>query len=125
MEYPWTPNDLDERIWREELDEFVPQRVFDVHTHSYLWAHNLDPNKNTSGYGAINGTPFEESSFAILDTVDAALFPGRTVDRLAFPFPYPQCDFDGANRYIAGQVANAPKSAVLMLVHPSMTTEYI
>ena len=28
---------VDRRIWDEELDEFVPQRVFDVHTHIYRW----------------------------------------------------------------------------------------
>jgi len=43
-------NDVDRRIWRDELDEYVPRRVFDVHTHLYRFAFNLDPNKDTGPY---------------------------------------------------------------------------
>jgi glutamate-1-semialdehyde 2,1-aminomutase len=43
--YDFQPNDLDRRIWEEELDGFVPAQVFDVHTHIYRWAFNLNPDK--------------------------------------------------------------------------------
>ncbi len=125
MTSPVTVTDLDARIWREELGAFVPAQVFDVHTHSFRWAHNLDPNKNTYGHGQIYGSPFEETTFAVLDACDAALFPSRQVRRLVFPFPFAQCDFAAANEFIADQVAQAPGSAALMLVHPSMSAEYV
>ena len=53
---PLERTDLDHRIWHEELDEFVPPRVFDVHTHIYRWAFNLDPNKERHRLPDLLGT---------------------------------------------------------------------
>lgn len=117
--------ELDRRIWEEELEEFVPQRVFDAHTHIFRWSYNLNPDKNTSGYGAIAGSPYEESEYSVLDFCDAALMPNRTVHRLSFPFPYPQCDYTASNKFLAEQLAPHPQSAGLMLVHPSMTADEV
>ena len=39
-------NDLDKKIWEEELNDFVPKKVYDVHTHIYQWQSNLDINKS-------------------------------------------------------------------------------
>ena len=43
-------NDLDKKIWEQELNDFVPEKVYDVHTHIYQWKSNLDKNKNTGPY---------------------------------------------------------------------------
>jgi glutamate-1-semialdehyde 2,1-aminomutase len=118
-------NDLDRRIWQEELEEWVPMRVFDQHTHIYRWAHNLDLDKDVSAYGNLVKNGFEEASSALLDECDATLMPGRETHRLAFPFPYPQCDFAAANDYIAAQTALDPNSAALMLVHPTMSASQV
>jgi len=121
----WAPTDLDRRIWAQELDDFVPQTVFDAHTHIYLWAFNTDPDRDTGPYKLI-GRDFPEVSWALADAVDAALMPGRRVERLAFPMPFPEpCDFDASNAYVAEQSALAPGSACLMLVHPGMTAAQI
>jgi glutamate-1-semialdehyde 2,1-aminomutase len=57
----------------------------------------------------------------LADAIDAALMPGRQMQRLAFPFPFAgQCDFDGSNTYVAREAAKSADSAALMLVHPGM-----
>src|SRR5690242_6783313 len=90
--------DPDRRIWREELDEFVPSRVFDAHTHIYRWAFNLDPNKEQSSMRAMLGTAFADSTWPLINEVDALLMPGREVHRLSFPFPFHHpCDFEASN----------------------------
>ena len=38
-------NDLDKKIWEQELNDFVPEKVYDVHTHIYQWQSNLDKIK--------------------------------------------------------------------------------
>src|ERR1019366_8600569 len=93
-------NDLDRRIWQEDLDEFVPKRVFDVHTHAYRWAFNTDPKKDSSpDYGFV-GKDYPESDWASLDMCDRQLMPGREVQRLVFPFPFsPSCDFAASNDF--------------------------
>lgn len=117
----WQPNGLDRQIWDEELDGFVPQKVFDAHTHIYRWAFNVDPHKAQGPYQNTIGTYFPEVTWELADRIDAALMPGRQVDRLAFPFPFaPPCDFGASNTYLSAEVSGHPDSAGLMLVHPNM-----
>jgi predicted TIM-barrel fold metal-dependent hydrolase len=119
--------DLDIRIWEDELDDFVPRKVFDAHTHIFRWAFDLDPNKATGPFAKGIGTLFPEVTWEVADEIDAALMPGREIERLAFPFPFPHpCDFVGSNDYVAGQVAKGGgRSGGLMLVHPAMTAEAV
>lgn len=120
------PTDLDRQIWTQELDAFVPARVFDVHTHIYRWAFNLNPGKESGPYAASIGRHFPEVTLELADAVDAALMPGREMERLAFPFPFAgQCDFAGSNTHVANEMAKAKNSAALMLVHPSMSETQI
>ena len=118
--------DLDRRIWEEELSDFVPDRVFDVHTHIYRWAFDLDPAKATGPFASSIGTYFPEVTWELAEQVDAALMPGRRMERLAFPFPFPHpCDFEASNTYVAAEVSKGKTSRGLMLVHPKMTAEDI
>jgi len=117
-------NDVDRRIWQDELDEFVPQKIYDAHTHLYRWAHNLDPAKETSAYAQFVGDRWREVTRDVADGVDAALMPGRTVARLAFPFPFPKpCAFDAANAHVAEHTRGNPASASLMLAYPDLTVD--
>jgi hypothetical protein len=119
-------NDVDRRIWAEELEEFVPQRIFDVHTHTYRWAFNVDPAKESSDYAEIVQQEFREAGYAPMNAWDTALLPGRRVHRLSFGFPFwPACDFEASNRFAAEQACQDPHSGALMLVHPSMSPEYL
>ncbi len=118
--------DLDCRIWEEELEEYIPRRVFDVHTHVYRWGFNTDPNKDASATAAMLGCGFSQADWAALNACDAALMPGREVHRLSFPFPFtPSCDFEASNRFVRDETARDPASSALMLVHPSMTEQYL
>src|SRR5262245_29197155 len=123
---PLEPTDLDRRIWREELDEFVPAQVFDAHTHIYRWAFNLDPNKEQGTWRRLLGTALLNSPWPLINQVDELLMPGRKVDRLSFPFPFSHpCDFEGSNEFLARELADAPSSGGLMLVHPGMSADQV
>ncbi len=122
MNSPLEFTDLDHRIWTEELNEFVPRQVFDVHTHIYRWAFNLDANKDSSAFGKMLIPHWTEATWALANACDAQLMPGREVHRLAFPFPWPHpCDFAGSNTFLALELANDPRSSGLLLVHPDVT----
>lgn len=121
---PLELTDLDRRIWDEELADFVPHRIFDVHTHIYRWAFHTDPAKEHGPYRQFVGDKFQEAHWELLDACDRLLLPGRHVARLAFPFPFAShCDFGSSNCFVASQVAPHPDSAALMLVHPQMSAD--
>ena len=123
MACPVELNDVDRRIWTEELAEFVPQRVYDIHTHLYRWSFNLDPQKDSGALKSLLGEEFSDATWEMANAVDEALMPGRQVTRLSFPFPFPYpCDFDGSNAFVATETANDPQSATLMLAHPALST---
>lgn len=123
---PLQLTDLDRRIWAEELDDFVPQRIFDVHTHIYDWNHYLEDNKAQSPYAGLLGITWKFANCTLANACDAALMPGREVHRLSFPFPFPHpCDFDSANRFLADELRSDPGSAGLMLVHPQMNADEV
>lgn len=126
MNSPIKLNAVDRRIWEEELDEFVPRKVFDAHTHIYRWTFNTDPDKDSSPFYSFAGATYSEAGWHLLQACDAVLFPGREVHRMSFPFPFsPSCDFAASNDFIAGEVQRDPHSAALMLVHPSMTVDCV
>jgi glutamate-1-semialdehyde 2,1-aminomutase len=118
-------NDVDRRIWEEELNPFIPERIFDVHAHHYRWEFNTDPAKETGSFASFVGDGFPLTDRAHCDAWDALLLPGRRVSRLSFGFPFsPSCDFEASNRFVLDQVPDA-QSGALMLVHPSMTPTYL
>lgn len=112
---------LDREIWADELEAFVPKRIFDVHTHLPCWRFNLDPKKAAAPPDAVGGAVFTETTLDLLTRFNHKLLPGREVHYLAFPTVFPQCDFKGSNAHVAREVRNRPGSAGLMLVHPSMS----
>ena len=118
--------DLDKRIWLDELEDFVPQRVLDVHTHIYRWAFDLDPDKSRGPGASGIGAYFPEVTWELAEKVDEALMPGRIMERLAFPFPFPYpCDFEAANTYVAAETSKGNSSRGLMLVNPRMSAAEI
>ena len=43
-------NDFDREIWYEELEDFVPAKIFDAHSH--LWHNRYANGKPTTGRGS-------------------------------------------------------------------------
>ena len=75
-------NDLDRRIWNEELNDFVPDKIFDAHTHIFRWAYNTDPDKDSGPLRNFVQPAFEDAGWKLLDECDELLMPGRQVERL-------------------------------------------
>ncbi len=119
-------NDVDRRIWEDELGPFLPERIYDVHSHCYRWKFNTDPDKESGREADLFSRRFPTAGFSQLDAADAALLPGRMMRRLSFGWPFwPSCDFEASNRFTSEQVRMNPGDGALMLVHPSMSEEYL
>jgi len=118
-------NDLDRRIWQEELESFVPMRVYDLHTHIGNARFDLGAGPGYADSGGPWGLLHTGTTTAMINAADELLMPGRRVSRLAFPMPFPKCAFEESNEYTAAEVSKDPQSAALMLVHPGMTPEEV
>ena len=53
-------NDLDRRIWHEELEEFVPMRMWDMHSHLSLYKFNTSPTRNQDRPAKLNAAELEK-----------------------------------------------------------------
>ncbi len=88
----------DKRVWREELADFLPDRIFDIHTHVYL--KNMKPAPKP---GAVKRTVSWPGKVAADDSIEdlietyRLMFPGKKVEAMIFGSTG---DLGAMNRYI-------------------------
>lgn len=108
---------VDLPIYRAELADWLPARVFDIHAHAWLPQHNLRPISEERV-----GLVFEAESVSWDELREAydLLFPGKTVEWLAFGMPLSVVDREANNAYVAAQIDNR-RSFGLYVVRPEET----
>ena len=108
--------EFDRQIWEEELEDFVPSLVYDMHTH--MWS---EEHKGQSGpSGLRRGIDYQDHlAWA------AKLYPGREIHYLVLGTPIVGIDVEGHNDWMATQMSADPTSAVNLLVLPEMSPEYV
>ncbi len=118
--------DLDRRIWEEELEGFLPQRIFDAHVHFFHNDHCLSrPGQEPPEPETMTDCPVDRIDREVLLEMYQDLLPGREVHFQAFGWVYRRLDFDQHNAFTAAQVSEDPNSTALMLVHPSFSAEKV
>ncbi|GEM_PF-151148 len=104
------------RIWEEELASFLPERIFDVHSHILD-----DATIPGSGTFSCAGHPMRAYGAQELLADYAAALPGKHVQAMCFGFPDPSYDFDRNNNYVA-TVCDKQKLFPLRLFDPQNDT---
>jgi len=108
-----TKHDRNRKIWQEELDEFVPERVLDFHVH--LWNEPTMPVGKTFDCA---GHPISGYGFEQLRQDLAEVYPGRRTAAACFGLPSVDYDLAENNRYIAAGCDNR-RFFALRLVDPN------
>ncbi|KKR04392.1 MAG: class III aminotransferase [Candidatus Uhrbacteria bacterium GW2011_GWF2_39_13] len=109
---------IDRAIWETELENFVPSRIFDFHTH--LWA------EKHKGRNRNNTSPLRmEVNMKTLRKISEKIFPDRQIDFLALGTPLKNIDMDAHNSWVAGEVIKEKKSYAGMVVTPEMSPDYL
>lgn len=106
-------NDTDRNLLHRAIDGFVPEQVFDIHTHLFHSRHFaagkrpvfLDEDR---GYGM---TDFQAAMQLWL--------PGRQVEGLFFGYPSAGNDRAGENAWVQSQVDASTNSRALVLASPT------
>jgi len=111
-------------LFKRELDSFIPDRIFDAHTHCYKKSHF------SGKYSGILDN-------LIVDTMDISkykeymkeIIPKRQIDGLFLGWPKENEDMDvdekKANEYISEQVSKNPNWRGSMIIRPDMNPEFI
>src|SRR5687767_9088846 len=94
---------VDLPIFQHELADWLPPRIFDVHTHTWLPEHLLRPLAEERV-----GLVFEAESVTWEELAWAynLLFPNLEVEWLALPMPLTVVDRQANNHYIASHIDN-------------------
>lgn len=107
------------RIWREELDDFVPDRVLDFHVH--VWNNECMPAGTTYDCA---GHPIAQYSFDDLRRDLADAYPGRQTLAVCFGMPDTKYDLACNNRYVA-EGCDGRRFFSLRLVDPHEDAETV
>ncbi len=101
--------DFDREIWAEELEGFVPAKVFDAHTHLWNQACCKTPTK------------YKDHDFAVLDSWSKEVFPNRELDYQLIIMPDLGLDFDKQNEFMAGEIAKTRNHVGCTIITPDVT----
>lgn len=124
MEIPY--NDIDRRIWEEELADFVPDRIFDAHSHIFMAAHCLQtPDDPVFPRPDWLDRDMPNSDLESLKAWQATLLPQREIHFLLIPFPFYRVDLQAQVKFMATEAAKDPLSAAEMVVSPKMEPEWV
>ena len=110
-------NRHDELIWEEELEDFVPQKVFDSHCH-VLNKDHLDPDDPKTAART-------HVDLATLQAYAKKLYHGREVHFLLLGKPAPGIDVRAHVDWCSKEARKDPKSRAFRLVTPSCKLEDI
>ncbi len=117
MKLKW--RNIDKIIWKEELEDFLPERIFDFHNHVFSPAgfHDSLP-KELEIYLPSNLNSLRERN--------EILFPKRRIKYLLTGWPGPSSDLEKQNEFVFRQMKTVQKEVLgLMTVSPDMKLDYL
>ena len=109
--------EYDYYIYQHEISPFLPERIFDAHTH--LVNTEFHPNLQE-----LNSLVYDYGNVDLnsLNNWWQQLFPQSQITGLTFGFPTLNCDMQRINEFVAQEVVNSPNKFSL-LIHPDMPPE--
>lgn len=115
---------LDERYYRENLADRLPERILDVHTHINRPEHvaSVPPERLADDWAFQCGTVMtaEDAAFYF-----STLYPDRLTALCGFPMPIREADIAGNNAYIADCVRRGKIAYGMMCVKPEDSAAFL
>ncbi len=110
----------DQQIWEEELQDFIPSRVFDAHIHMLLPEHLAAANRPPAAANTL-----AHADLPALQQWAQRLYPGRETHFLVLGWPSMGIDVTAHNAWCIEQLGQDPQSRMNRLVTPSCRPEDI
>jgi hypothetical protein len=112
--------DVDRKVYRESLQDFLPAQIIDIHTHVWKAEHQ---KIGADAFSRVVSWPARVAKDnPVEDLVEGytLLLPGKTVTPLMFASVYDADSMDGMNGYVS-ECAARTKFPALVYAHPSWT----
>jgi len=116
-------NNIDKIFYEKNLQNFLPDKIVDIHTHVWLDKFNTKRKKNISRVQNWPSLVAKENSIEDLIETNKIMFPGKKVVPLIFTNPTNNVNFiDEANEYVmeSAKKYNFPS---LIFSHPHWSAE--
>ncbi|QDU26080.1 Amidohydrolase [Anatilimnocola aggregata] len=114
----WQVTERDRQLWNDELESFVPPKIFDSHVHLYEQSQfqGAPPALCAEGPAVVNWSEFQSQM--------NDLMPGRQIGGTCFGFPAITVDFAATNDFLAQECDHRAARAQL-LISPAMDADYV
>lgn len=116
----WIVTDQDRELFARDLENFVPEKIFDAHAHWYSTRHFAPEGLSPF----LQAGPVDAGADAFRQAMEE-MIPGRKIEGLFFPFPSTKVETAAANAFIVQELQKAPRSYGQMLITPEMDPEFI
>lgn len=113
---------VDMPFFMENLDDFLPDTVYDFHLHVNLAEHAPEPDEETKRTNWPAAVPRHFPAEHMLD-VQHKLFPGRNIGALAFASPNPNNNLQALNQYMSEKSRELDEMDALYVVRPYQSAE--
>ncbi|MCX6912993.1 MAG: amidohydrolase family protein [Verrucomicrobia bacterium] len=100
LHFVWDYNDADRAFWAEHLEDWLPRRMFDAHTHIIDGRFRLEPMTDTMRRQYWVNEVLEPIDAATAERCYRTVFPNREFSCVAFGLPDLDFDLDGGNSYV-------------------------
>lgn len=100
LHFVWQYNDTDRAFWAEHLEDWLPHRLLDAHTHLMDPRFRLTPMTEAMRRQYWVNEVFEPISFPDADRCHQLVFPNRNVKCIAFGVPDLDFDLEAGNAYV-------------------------
>jgi len=105
LHHVWQYTDVDRAFWREHLEDWLPQRILDAHTHVCEPRFRLTPNTEAMRRQYWVNEVLEPIGAADAARCYATVLPGRRVSCIAFGHPSLDYDIAGSNAALEAECA--------------------
>lgn len=115
--------DVDKRVYEQELRDFLPEKMIDIHCHVYKREEEGSRVANERIVGWTNVVA-KDNSIEDLQETYKLMFPDKNVKALMFSSIRPDEDFEEPNKYVSDSSKKSGFPA-LYYSHPEMSAEYL
>ena len=116
--------DIDREVYETELRDFLPDKIFDIHTH--IWLDSMVSSSAGNSGLTVTWTSKVALDNSIEDLVESyrLMFPGKQCEALIFANKVRKDNIDAVNNYVSESSARSGFPA-LYFSHPEQSAEYI